>query len=65
MPCGARSSTRRNSRQRYEPALGARPLRRAILRKLQDPLAERILSGSLAEGATLRVTMRDDELTFE
>ncbi|HEY6562366.1 MAG TPA: AAA family ATPase [Polyangiaceae bacterium] len=49
----------------YEPALGARPLRRAILRKLQDPLAERILSGNFAEGTKLRVTMKDDELIFE
>ncbi len=49
----------------YEPALGARPLRRAILRKLQDPLAERILSGNFAEGTKLRVTLKDDELHFE
>jgi ATP-dependent Clp protease ATP-binding subunit ClpA len=40
-------------------------LRRAIRRKLQDPLAERILSGSFAEGATLRVSVREGELKFE
>ncbi|HMJ15435.1 MAG TPA: AAA family ATPase, partial [Polyangiaceae bacterium] len=48
----------------YEPAFGARPLRRAILRKLQDPLAERILSGSFAEGTAVQVTVKDDELSF-
>jgi len=41
----------------YEPALGARPLKRAILRQLQDPLAETILSGQAKEGGTVRVSL--------
>jgi ATP-dependent Clp protease ATP-binding subunit ClpC len=36
----------------YNPAYGARPLRRAIMRLLEDVLAEEILSGSVSEGDT-------------
>ena len=39
----------------YEPAFGARPLKRAILKGVQDPLAEEILAGGYANGATVRV----------
>ncbi len=48
----------------YEPALGARPVKRAILKHLQDPLAEALLSGRYPDGTTLRVTLADDELSF-
>ncbi len=49
----------------YEPALGARPLRRAILRQVQDPLAESILSAKYPEGTTIKVTIKNDEFVFE
>jgi ATP-dependent Clp protease ATP-binding subunit ClpB len=49
----------------YQPALGARPLRRAIVRHVQDPLAEKMLSGDVGEGATLKVRYADDEFRFE
>jgi ATP-dependent Clp protease ATP-binding subunit ClpB len=49
----------------YQPALGARPLRRAIVRHVQDPLAEKMLSGSVGEGTTLRVRHADGEFRFE
>ena len=39
----------------YEPAYGARPLRRVIQRNLQDPLASLLLDGSIADGAHVRV----------
>jgi ATP-dependent Clp protease ATP-binding subunit ClpB len=39
----------------YEPAFGARPLKRAILKGLQDPLAEEILSGGYSQGSTVLV----------
>jgi ATP-dependent Clp protease ATP-binding subunit ClpB len=39
----------------YEPALGARPLRRVVAQKLQDPLAERLLTATNVPGARLRV----------
>jgi ATP-dependent Clp protease ATP-binding subunit ClpB len=49
----------------YEPALGARPVKRSILRNLQDPLAHALLSGKFADGATIRVRVNGEALTFE
>ena len=49
----------------YEPALGARPVKRSILRNLQDPLAHALLSGKIADGATIRVRVSGEELSFE
>ena len=40
----------------YDPAYGARPLKRVIQKYVQDPLAEMILSGSLPDGQTLTIT---------
>jgi ATP-dependent Clp protease ATP-binding subunit ClpB len=48
----------------YEPAFGARPLKRAILKMLQDPLAEEILRGSYARGGVVKVDLRGDEFVF-
>lgn len=48
----------------FEPSLGARPLKRAILRELQNPLAEAILAGGFASGATLEVDVKDSVFTF-
>jgi ATP-dependent Clp protease ATP-binding subunit ClpB len=48
----------------YEPAFGARPLRRTILRELQDPLAEAILTANYAEGSVIAVGVKDDAFTF-
>jgi ATP-dependent Clp protease ATP-binding subunit ClpB len=39
----------------YDPAYGARPLKRVIQRYLQDPLAEKILAGEIADGETVRI----------
>jgi ATP-dependent Clp protease ATP-binding subunit ClpB len=39
----------------YDPTLGARPLKRVIQQRLENPLAQRILSGEFAEGDTIRV----------
>ena len=51
----------------YDPELGARPLRRAIQRLLEDPLSERVLLGEFKAGATIFVGLdsENDELTFE
>jgi len=49
----------------YDPAFGARPLRRAILREVQDPLAEHLLSGSYRSGDVIQVVVRDDDFAFE
>ncbi len=48
----------------FDPALGARPLRRAIQRLLEDPFAEFILRGQYGPGASIRVTRLGDELQF-
>ena len=41
----------------YDPAYGARPLRRVIQKNVQDPLAEQILAGKIKPGETARVTL--------
>jgi ATP-dependent Clp protease ATP-binding subunit ClpB len=49
----------------YDPAYGARPLKRVIQRQVQDPLALRLLQGDFGEGDLVRVDARDGHLTFE
>ena len=46
----------------YDPVYGARPLKRAVQRYLQDPLADLILRGSVRDGATVRVDEGDGKL---
>ena len=48
----------------YDPVYGARPLKRAIQKFLQDPLAEKILSGEILDGAAIQVTAGSDRLLF-
>ncbi|MFN7605030.1 MAG: AAA family ATPase, partial [Hyphomonadaceae bacterium] len=50
----------------YEPAYGARPLKRVIQKDVQDPLARLILSGAIKDGETVVVTAQpgSDELSF-
>ncbi len=48
----------------YDPAYGARPLKRVMQKELQDPLAERILLGEILDGATVKVTSGSDRLNF-
>ncbi len=51
----------------YDPELGARPLRRAIQRMLEDPMSEKFLLGEFKAGSTILVGLdsENDELTFE
>src|SRR5689334_20638027 len=49
----------------WDPAYGARPLKRAIQRLVENPLALRLLEGDFEEGDTVRVDARDGELVFE
>ncbi|HET7568617.1 MAG TPA: ATP-dependent Clp protease ATP-binding subunit, partial [Gaiellaceae bacterium] len=44
----------------YDPAMGARPLRRAIQRLIEDPLADFVLGRELSEGSTIVVDRRED-----
>ncbi len=49
----------------WDPAYGARPLKRAIQRLVENPLALRLLEGDFADGDTIRVDEQDGELVFE
>jgi ATP-dependent Clp protease ATP-binding subunit ClpB len=49
----------------YDPAYGARPLKRVIQRELQDPLSELLIQGKLQEGQRVRVTRSDAGLGLE
>jgi ATP-dependent Clp protease ATP-binding subunit ClpB len=48
----------------YDPVYGARPLKRVIQRDLQNPLAQRILEGRIADGASVTVGAGEDGLTI-
>ena len=45
----------------YDPAMGARPLRRAIQRFIEDPLADFVLGRSLEPGSTIVVSRKNEE----
>ncbi|MEJ8570338.1 ATP-dependent chaperone ClpB [Microbaculum marinum] len=49
----------------YDPAYGARPLKRVIQKAVQDPLAEKILSGEIVDGERVAVRESNGELVFE
>ena len=49
----------------WDPAYGARPLKRAIQRLVENPLALRLLEGDFSDGDVVRVDVGDDELVFE
>jgi ATP-dependent Clp protease ATP-binding subunit ClpC len=49
----------------FDPDLGARPMRRAIQRWIEDPLSELVLRGKFRPGSVIRVTKRGDEMGFE
>ena len=48
----------------WDPAYGARPLKRVIQKAVQDPLAELILSGHVKDGETVTVSAGKQGLTF-
>jgi ATP-dependent Clp protease ATP-binding subunit ClpB len=48
----------------YDPVYGARPLKRVLQRRLQDPIAMAILEGRFREGEVVRVTVRDGEVAI-
>jgi ATP-dependent Clp protease ATP-binding subunit ClpB len=49
----------------WDPAYGARPLKRAIQRLVENPLALRLLEGEFGEGDTILVDAKNGELVFE
>jgi ATP-dependent Clp protease ATP-binding subunit ClpB len=52
------------ARRGWDPVYGARPLKRAIQRLLQDPLAMMLLEGKFSEGDTIEVDVKGGELAF-
>ncbi|WP_373048033.1 AAA family ATPase [Vulgatibacter sp.] len=48
----------------WDPTLGARPMRQAIQREIEAPLAEAILRGAIADGAAVHATVQGDDLAF-
>ncbi|MDO8683745.1 MAG: ATP-dependent Clp protease ATP-binding subunit [Armatimonadota bacterium] len=52
------------AKEGFDPNFGARPLRRAVQRFIEDPLSEEILLGRFSEGDTIRAEMEDDKIFF-
>ena len=50
--------------QGFDEVYGARPLRRLVVRLIEDPLSEAILRGEFAEGDTVRITVKDGKLAL-
>jgi ATP-dependent Clp protease ATP-binding subunit ClpC len=49
----------------YDPTYGARPMRRAVERYLEDPLAEELLRGGVKAGDMVKVTVENAKLVFK
>ncbi|MGT2666720.1 ATP-dependent Clp protease ATP-binding subunit [Streptococcus rifensis] len=59
------SALKRLAELGYDPEMGARPLRRAIQTALEDPLAEKLLSGELSSGHLLKIGVKQQEIKFD
>jgi ATP-dependent Clp protease ATP-binding subunit ClpC len=53
------------SKQGYDPSYGARPLRRAIQKFIEDRLSEELLKGTIAKGDMLKIDEKDGQLTVK
>ncbi|GAB7387328.1 ATP-dependent protease ATP-binding subunit ClpC [Bacillaceae bacterium] len=53
------------AKEGYDPAYGARPLRRAIQRHIEDRLSEELLQGKISKGDTVKIDARDGKLVVE
>ena len=53
------------AREGFDPVYGARPLRRAIQKRVEDSLSSQLLEGNFTAGDTLRATLTDDAITYE
>jgi ATP-dependent Clp protease ATP-binding subunit ClpC len=52
------------AKQGYDPAFGARPLRRAIQKFVESPLSMELLAGKFVDGGTVKVDVAEDKLVF-
>ena len=48
----------------FDPVYGARPLKRAIQQKIENPLAQKILAGDFVSGDTVNIAVTNGELSF-
>jgi ATP-dependent Clp protease ATP-binding subunit ClpB len=48
----------------YDPVYGARPLKRVLQKRLENPLASKLLGGEYLPGSTIRVAVENGELAF-
>jgi len=53
------------AKEGFDPTFGARPLRRAIQRLVEDPLSDELLRGRFKSGDTIVVDARDGQIVFE
>ena len=53
------------AREGYDPAYGARPLRRLVQDKVSKPLANELLFGKITKGGKVKIIVKDDELAFD
>lgn len=53
------------AKEGYSESYGARPLRRLIQKKIEDPIAEEILTGQYGHGDTLKLDLVDEKIAFE
>jgi len=49
----------------YDPVFGARPLKRAIQREIENPIATKILEGAFPPGSTISITVENEKLAFK
>ena len=49
----------------YDPAFGARPLKRAIQKEIETPLARKLVAGDIRDGQSVHVGLRNHQLTFD
>ncbi|CFJ43250.1 Negative regulator of genetic competence ClpC/mecB [Mycobacterium tuberculosis] len=53
------------AKEGFDPAYGARPLRRAIQRHIEDRLSEELLKGVISKGDTVNIDAEDDKLVVK
>ncbi len=49
----------------YDPSFGARPLKRTIQQRLENPLAGKILAGEFSDGNTIKIDAKGQQFKFE
>ncbi len=59
------SAIRAVASEGYDPAYGARPLKRVIQRRIQNPLATELLKGNITEGGKVRIDFVNENFVFE